>query len=238
MADDGPSGGSPATGAPLPPTPPAAQAPTTAIDAALAPASSTDDGTRKRPRDARLIHMILANQGVSAYQERVPLQLLDFCYRYTSATLQDALHLTAEFGQSVTEKGKVQGPHDLNAVSLPSLRLSIASRTHYQLSAKPGKEHLIELATERNKVSLPPPVAKDAAFRLPPDRYVLSGVGWSINEGWESEGEEEVMDVDVDNEGKAAREEEEDEDEEVEGGRMEDLYGNDPDADEMDIKEE
>jgi len=54
----------------------------------------------------------------------------------------------------------------------------------------------------------------------------------------EEEREDMGMDVDVDNEGKAAREEEEDEDEEVEGGRMEDLYGNDPDADEMDIKEE
>ena len=50
--------------------------------------SSVDSGQSKRPRDARLIHLILANYGVSAYQERVPLQLMDFAYRYTSSTLQ------------------------------------------------------------------------------------------------------------------------------------------------------
>lgn len=37
-------------------------------------------GTRK-PRDARIIHLILASMGVSSYQERVPLMLMDFAYR-------------------------------------------------------------------------------------------------------------------------------------------------------------
>lgn len=50
--------------------------------------SPVDNGQSKRPRDARLIHLVLANYGVSAYQERVPLQLMDFAYRYTSSTLQ------------------------------------------------------------------------------------------------------------------------------------------------------
>ena len=50
--------------------------------------SSVDNGQSKRPRDARLVHLILANYGVNAYQERVPLQLMDFAYRYTSSTLQ------------------------------------------------------------------------------------------------------------------------------------------------------
>ena len=50
--------------------------------------SPMDNGQSKRPRDARLIHLVLANYGVNAYQERVPLQLMDFAYRYTSSTLQ------------------------------------------------------------------------------------------------------------------------------------------------------
>ena len=50
--------------------------------------SPVDNGQSKRPRDARLIHLVLANYGVNAYQERVPLQLMDFAYRYTSLTLQ------------------------------------------------------------------------------------------------------------------------------------------------------
>lgn len=250
--------GAPASTAPaaaLPTTPPPpAHAPTTAVDpSSAAPVSASDDGTRKRPRDARLIHMILANQGVTAYAERVPLQLLDFCYRYTSAALQDALHLTGEFGQSVSDKGKVQGAGDLNAVSLASLRLSIASRTHYQLSAKIGKEHLTELAHERNKVALPP-VGKDWGFRLPPERYVLGGIGWGLREEWDSEGEEDGMEVDglgvgldgamaaktggdLGVDGRENGDEEDEEDEE--GGRMEDLYGPDTtDMDRMDTKDE
>ena len=50
--------------------------------------SPLDNGQSKRPRDARLIHLVLANYGVNAYQERVPLQLMDFAYRYTSSILQ------------------------------------------------------------------------------------------------------------------------------------------------------
>src|SRR5690242_19093890 len=56
--------------------------------------SAHDSGLGKRPRDARLIHMLLSNLGVTAYQERVPLQLLDFAYRHSSSILSDALHLS------------------------------------------------------------------------------------------------------------------------------------------------
>ena len=59
-----------------------------AEDSSFPTNSSIDNGQSKRPRDARLIHLILANYGVNAYQERVPLQLMDFAYRYTSSTLQ------------------------------------------------------------------------------------------------------------------------------------------------------
>lgn len=81
------------------------------------PTSLSDPGYSKRPRDARLIHLILASLGVSAYQERVPLQLLDFAYRYTSSVLGDAAHIQAEGYDSVGDfgagakggKGKVGG---------------------------------------------------------------------------------------------------------------------------------
>lgn len=43
--------------------------------------STTDNGTSRRPRDARVIHLILASMGVHAYHERVPLQIMDFAYR-------------------------------------------------------------------------------------------------------------------------------------------------------------
>lgn len=40
--------------------------------------------------------MLLASKGVTSYQERVPLQILDFAYRHTSSTLQDAVYLATE----------------------------------------------------------------------------------------------------------------------------------------------
>lgn len=43
------------------------------------------------PRDVRLLRLIFATQGVTAYEDQVPLQLMDFAYRYTSEVLQDAM---------------------------------------------------------------------------------------------------------------------------------------------------
>src|SRR5438045_2871580 len=42
------------------------------------PPPAPDPASAKKPRDARLIHMILANLGVRTYEDRVPLQLMDF----------------------------------------------------------------------------------------------------------------------------------------------------------------
>ncbi|EEH09798.1 transcription initiation factor TFIID subunit 9 [Histoplasma capsulatum G186AR] len=208
-------------------------------NATILPATSLQDtGKSRRPRDARLIHMLLASLGVTAYQERVPLQLLDFAYRYTSSTLQDAVYLATEGypGESAgagtsTSKGggdgKAQGGGqqaanlDLSSVSLGALRMSIASRLHYQFQPGLPKEFLMDVAAERNRMMLPGVmrgvdggVAASAAaaasaggvmmggMRLPPERFCLTGVGWGLKEEWESEGEEETgegeMEIDAD----------------------------------------
>ncbi len=159
------------------------------------PATSlTDNGLSKRPRDARLIHMILANLGVTAYQQRVPLQLMDFAYRYTSSTLQDALHLSSEgYGAGRGGAAAATANNDLSTINLPALRLSIASRLNYQFSSSLPKEFLQEVAQERNRVALPA-VGRDWGVRLPPERYCLTGVGWGLKEEWDSEGEGEGED--------------------------------------------
>lgn len=242
---------------PPPPTPNSA-----AAAAALPPSSSalqhssaaavdtTDTGLAKRPRDIRLIHMFLANLGVTAYQERVPLQLMDFAYRYTSSTLQDALHLTAEgygntshipassgrggaAGGTAAGAGGASHHHhpnhpDMTSISLSSLRLSIASRTHYQFNPNLPKEFYQEVAQERNRVALPM-VERQWGLRLPPEQYCLLGEGWGLKEEWEGEdGEEEEkggvrMEEDlVENTEGEGEGDEEDEDE---NGRMEDVFG-------------
>ncbi len=158
------------------------------------PATSlTDNGLSKRPRDARLIHMILANLGVTAYQERVPLQLMDFAYRYTSSTLQDALHLSSEGYGAGRGGGAGAANNDLSSINLPALRLSIASRLNYQFNPSLPKEFLQEVAQERNRVALPA-VGRDWGVRLPPERYCLTGVGWGLKEEWDSDGEGEGED--------------------------------------------
>ncbi|KAE8396846.1 transcription initiation factor IID, 31kD subunit-domain-containing protein [Aspergillus pseudonomiae] len=209
--------------------------------------SLKDSGKSRRPRDVRLIHMLLASLGVTSYQERVPLQLLDFAYRYTSGVLQDAVHLATEgYAGAVGEQaGSARGPPEVNTVSLPALRLSIASRLHYQFQTGLPKEFLMDVAAERNRVALPGATrgydqgqAKPAAnqsvlmggMRLPPERFCLTGVGWNMKDEWESEGEEEVEEEEEpkeNNHAGAGGEEEGDGGEEDEDGKMEDIFGED-----------
>lgn len=199
--------------------------------------------------------MLLASQGVTAYQERVPLQLLDFAYRYTSGVLQDAVHLATEgYAGAITMPGEsgpsANGPRagaEIQTVTLPALRLSIASRLHYQFQPGLPKEFLMDVAAERNRIALPgaqrgydttAAANRQNAYssvmmggmRLPPERFCLSGTGWNLKDEWESEGEEEVEEAaPVQNaEANAAAQNEEEGDEEDEGdGKMEDIFGED-----------
>ncbi|KAL1599438.1 Transcription initiation factor TFIID subunit 9 [Nothophoma quercina] len=149
-----------------------------------------DTGSSKRPRDARLIHLLLANMGVSAYTERVPLQLLDFAYRYTSGVLTDALAYEPPVPSSLphSEKKK-RDPTAEEGISLNALRTSVAGRAAvmgHGASSALGKEFLAEIASERNRVALPR-VEREFGVRLPPERYCFTGVGWGVKEAWETD---------------------------------------------------
>jgi transcription initiation factor TFIID subunit 9B len=192
--------------------------------------------------------MLLASLGVTAYQERVPLQLLDFAYRYTSGVLQDAVHLATEGYAGVTGEAAgsaSRGPPEVNTVTLPALRLSIASRLHYQFQTGLPKEFLMDVAAERNRVALPGATrgfdqgqqAKPSAnqsvlmggMRLPPERFCLTGVGWDMKDEWDSEGEEEVeVEESKESNALAGRSGADGEGgEEEEDGKMEDIFGED-----------
>ncbi|KAJ9656129.1 Transcription initiation factor TFIID subunit 9 [Neophaeococcomyces mojaviensis] len=203
-----------------------------------------DDGTSKRPRDHRLIHLLLAAYGVSAYQERVPLQLMDFAYRYTSAVLSDALHIQNEgYDQAegaTTSKGRGRGQknNEDGDVSLAALRMSIQSRLGYQFSGSLPKEFLKNVADEKNRIALGPAVRETdkvgpliGGVRLPHERHCLTGMGWGLKDEWESEGEESIEENGVQQragapDGMQIDDEEEEGDEDEEGaGRMEDVFG-------------
>jgi transcription initiation factor TFIID subunit 9B len=171
------------------PAPSATQQPTPSDQQ---PTSTTDDGLSRRPRDARLIHLILSAQGVHSYQERVPLQLLDFAYRYTSSVLADAFRLSSEGYASAPgapTNSKRSEATDGSNISVNALRQAIASRQDYQFQGALPKEFMMEQAVERNRVALPK-VQKAWGVQLPPEKYCLTGTGWSLRDLWE---EDEVV---------------------------------------------
>ncbi|KAJ5551752.1 Histone-fold [Penicillium sp. DV-2018c] len=232
-----------------------AAGPTTASQPPPVPGTSLQDsGKTRRPRDVRLVHMLLASLGVTAYQDRVPLQLLDFAYRYTANVLQDAVHLATEGYAAATDStAGAKGSAEVGSVSLPALRLSIASRLHFQFQAGLPKEFLMDVASERNRIALPgvsrgfDPAAGAAngaagaanqsvlmgGMRLPPERFCLTGKAWDMKDEWDSEGEEEDM-PDVMQQPEANRgvggdgaDDNEGGDEDDNDGKMEDIFGED-----------
>lgn len=133
------------------------------------------------PRDVRLLHLIFATQNIYSYQDHVPLQLMDFAYRYTTGTLQDAT--------IYSDHAHASGSHISNAgnagtnaqLTTEDIRLAIAARTNYQFKPVPPKELLLELAAERNKKPLPA-VIPTWGIRLPPEKYCLTGKDWVLED--------------------------------------------------------
>jgi transcription initiation factor TFIID subunit 9B len=170
--------------------PPLADAATVTTVSAAPNDPQQNASSSPKPRDARLIHLILASMNVTAYQERVPLMLMDFAYRYTSGVLQDAL-LFSDAINGTANTGSQNPPSSINN---DDLRMSIASRVNHQFNTSLPKEFLLDIAQERNRVALPT-VGPEFGVRLPPEKYCLTGVNWDLKSGGE-----EWMDVEDDDE--------------------------------------
>jgi transcription initiation factor TFIID subunit 9B len=172
--------------------------------------------------------MLLSSLGVTAYQERVPLQLLDFAYRHSSSILSDALHLSADAYISQQTRARDAPPgggfRDADGqVSANAVQLAIQSRLQYQFNggnaAGLSKEFLLETAQKRNATALPRVLQNEWGVRLPSERFVLTGVPWGLKEEWPSgelengermEGIETIEEQGV---------------EDTEGGTMDDIFG-------------
>lgn len=193
----------------------------------------------------------MTSQGVTSYEARVPLLLMDFAYRHTSAVLNDALHLTVDphtshaGARAASTAGATATLIGADAtVSANAVRLAIASRQGYQFrggnnSGGLSKEWLQELAKERNKVALPRVAPNEWAVRLPSERFVLSGLSWGLKDVWADENssgdeDEEMEDALGGNTGPGAMdgiEAPDLDDVEAEGGTMEDVFGDEMDED-------
>lgn len=218
-------------------------------NAPLSPAT-----TAPRPRDSRMIELLLVSQGVTSYESRVPLLLLDFAYRHTSSILNDAIHLSADpytshagarpSAAAGAAAQSLAGAAGADAtVSANAVRLAISARLGYQYrggsgSAGVSKEWMQELSRERNKQALPKVAPSEWGVRLPSERFVLTGVSWGLRDFW--------ADARTDDDSDDQAEEDEDEmvlvghgsamegveasgvdagGDGVEGGTMEDVFG-------------
>jgi transcription initiation factor TFIID subunit 9B len=158
------------------------------------PPTTTQNGTDPqpempdpRPRDARLIHALLSSQGVTAYQDRVPLMLIDYAYRYTRGVLADAASLAAEgYGLSGGPPATGKSAATQDDINMTSLRLAAASRQISQFQPGLGKQDLLEMGMETNKIGLPR-VEREFGVRLPSERYLLTGSGFALQDEWEEE---------------------------------------------------
>lgn len=218
------------------------QSSSSATAAAGTAPSAPSTSSLPRPRDARLIELLLTSQGVTAYEPRVPLLLLDFAYRHTSSVLSDALHLSGDpyVSQAGSKPSAAAGATSVAAgdapVSANAVKLAIGARLAYQFrggSSGGGisKEYMQELARERNKVSLPKIVPNEWGVRLPNERFVLSGTSWGLKNGWEEEGDDNESDGGDAMEGIEAPDlDDAVGGEPVEGGTMDDVFGGDVDA--------
>lgn len=207
--------------------------------------------TAPKPRDQRTIELLLNAQGVTAFESRVPQLLLDFAYRHTASVLSDSLHLAADPyvshagakpSASAGATASVPGSGGDATVTANAVRLAIGSRLAYQFHGGGGasggggmsKDALANLAAEKNKIKLPNVRANDWGIRLPSERYVMTGMGWSMRDSLATAADEGGSDDDGDDDDEEmvdAREiQPKDEDvggDGIEGGTMEDAFGDD-----------
>ncbi|KAK3945405.1 transcription initiation factor IID, 31kD subunit-domain-containing protein [Diplogelasinospora grovesii] len=223
------------------------------------PGGAPSSTSTARPRDARTIELLLTAQGVTAYEQRVPLLLLDFAYRHTTAVLSDALHLSADpyTSHAGSKPSAASGAAPVTAgdaaVSANAISLAIASRLgfHFRGGGSAGgggggssKDWLMELARERNRVALPRVAPSEWGVRLPSERFVLSGLSWGLKDVWAgqftTDDDDESEDEEMGGMGGDSMEgieqtvkEEDIGGDGVEGGTMGDVFGDDLEDEEM-----
>lgn len=125
------------------------------------------------PRDVKLLHLLFASNSISSYEDHVPLQLMDFAYRYTSGVLKDAVVYSdhgSSSAQQVTNAGNV-GTN--KQITIDDIKLAIAARMDYQFKSTQPRELMFELAADKNKKPLPTCIP-NYGIRLPPEKYCLT----------------------------------------------------------------
>lgn len=138
----------------------------------------------------------------------------------------------------MAKTAKVSGGDENGNITVTALRQAIASRQGYAFQGALPKEFMMDQAAARNKVALPK-VERGYGVQLPAEEFCLTGVGWGLREGWESEEDVPSFEEGGKAVGETGREDERmggmdgaEGDEDDEGaGRMEDVFGTDAGGD-------
>lgn len=107
---------------------------------------------------------------------------------------------------------------------------------------------MLEIAKERNRVALPRVPPSEWGTRLPGERFVLSGQAWGLRDVWEGQGmsssedddedrDDEMVDAMGEGGGDKPVDEEDVGGDGVEGGTMNDVFGDDAGMDEDEDEE-
>ncbi|KAI9179486.1 Transcription initiation factor TFIID subunit 9 [Blastocladiella emersonii ATCC 22665] len=129
------------------------------------PPPATGAAADDKPRDARLIELLLTSAGIQDCDEQVVPMLLEFAHRYVSDVLSEAM-LFAEHAHRAD-------------LSVDDVKLAVQSKVNHAFTAPPPKDFLLELSREKNAMPLPL-IPERPGIRLPPKQYTLTAVNYTI----------------------------------------------------------
>jgi len=109
-------------------------------------------------RDTKIVQSLLKSMGVEEYEPCVINKFLEFWYRYVVDVLTDAQVYSEHASKS--------------AIDIDDVKLAIQSQANFNFSQPPGREVLLELAQNCNKIPLPKPIL-GPGFPIPPDQDTL-----------------------------------------------------------------
>ncbi|KAI9224177.1 transcription initiation factor IID, 31kD subunit-domain-containing protein [Blastocladiella britannica] len=137
--------------------------------------TTTTTTTADKPRDARLIELVLASSGIYDCDELVVPMLLEFAHRHVADLLAEASAF-AEHAASGSDAASRRRTRDL---TVADVRLAVQSKVNHAFTGPPPKDFMLELAAEKNAAPLPPVLPRHG-LRLPPRQYTLTGPNFAI----------------------------------------------------------
>lgn len=111
----------------------------------------------------------------------MPLQLMDFGFRYTTGVIKDAVIYSDHGNMNLNHVTNAGNVGTNKQITVDDIKLAVAARMEYQFKSTPSKELLFELAAEKNKKPLPA-CLPTWGVRLPPEKYCFTAKDLELDE--------------------------------------------------------